>query len=48
MVFFMGLNVDVKMRISFSELSTACSSDMPTTDSGGWLRITRQQHTERG
>lgn len=37
MVFFMGLNVDVKTKMSPVAFSTASSSLRPTTESGGML-----------
>lgn len=36
-VFFMGLNEEVKTSISFFACFTALSSVRPTTDKGGWL-----------
>ena len=37
MVFFMGLNVDVKIKMSPFAFSTASCSLRPTTESGGML-----------
>lgn len=37
-MFFIGLNVDVKTKMSPFACSTACSSLRPTTDSGGMLQ----------
>lgn len=43
MVFFMGLKVDVKTKISPFACSTACSSLRPTIESGGMLQSRKEQ-----
>jgi hypothetical protein len=44
MLFFIGLNDEMKTRISPLASSKACSSLRPTTDSGGMLlKITENQ-----
>ena len=43
MVFFIGLNVDVKIKISPFVCSSACSSLRPTTESGGMLQRKKER-----